>query len=101
MAIDWEEAEPAQRGLAQRYFEGIAGSGETYKVWYGPAYLNREQPSVMRWIAWGWPEYDSDSLPHFDSYDEAVKLCEEWERIKLEAERQGRAAYKGLRTGEC
>lgn len=97
MAIEWEEAEEVLG--AEKLMEGTGGSGETYKVWYGLAFLNPDKPPVMRWVAQGWPEYDSDSLPHFDSYDEAVELCEKWETIKLEAEQQARAAFTGVRTG--
>ena len=98
MAIEWEETDAFQPGMAEKLVEGVGGSGETYKVWYGPAYLNGRPAN--RWIALGWPEYDTDSLPHFDSYDEAVELCEKWESIKLDAERQARAAFTGKRTGE-
>ena len=55
---------------------------------------------VKRWVALGWPEPDTDSLPHFDSYEEAVDLCENREAIKLDAERRARAAYKERRTGK-
>ena len=60
MAIEWEEAE-TQPGVAEVGFEGIGGSGTTYGVSYGPAYLNPDAPPVMRWIAYGWPEPGSDS----------------------------------------
>ena len=100
MAIEWEEVDAAPSGLAERLVEGAGGSGESYKVWYGLAYLNPDMPPVMRWMALGWPEYDTDSLPHFDSYQEAVELCEKWESIKLDAERLARAAFTGVRTGK-
>ena len=98
MAIDWEETEP-QPGMAEKLMTGIGGSGETYSVWFGPAFLNPDT-AVMRWVAQGWPEYDSDSLPLLDSYEDAVASCEEWEAIKLDAEERARAAFKGVRSGQ-
>ena len=102
MSIEWEEVEDSTEisGFAERLVEGFGGSGETYKVWYGLAFLNPDHPPVNRWIAMGWPEYDSDSLPHFDSYDDAIELCERWDSIKIDAEKQARAAFTGTRTGQ-
>lgn len=99
MAIEWEEAE-TQPGVSEVGFEGIGGSGTTYGVWYGPAYLNLDAPPVMRWIAYGWPEPDSDSLPLFESCQEAMALCEAWETVKIHAEMLARALFQGVRSGQ-
>ena len=98
MAIEWEEIE-VEPSVAENGFMGIGGSGETYNVWYGVAFLNPDT-AVMRWIAQGWPEYDSDSLPLFDSYADAVALCERWEAIKTDAETRAKAAFTGVRSGQ-
>ena len=78
---------------------GYGGSGEKYNVWYGPVFLSPDT-AAMRWVAQGWPEYDSDCLPLLDSYDDAVALCEKWEAIKLDAEKRARAAFTGMRAGQ-
>ncbi len=98
MSIEWEEMEP-EPGMAEQLFTGIGDSGETYEVWYGAAFLNPDT-AVLRWIAQGWPEYDSDSLPLFDSLEEAQALCERWEAIKVDAEERARAAFTGVRAGQ-
>ncbi len=98
MAIDWEEIKTDSQ-MAQKGYQGIGGSGETYSVWCGTAFLNADT-AVQCWVAQGWPEYDSDSLPLFESYEDAVTLCEQWEEIKLDAEARARAAFTGVRAGQ-
>ena len=100
MAIEWHEADPgATVADVDVMLEGYGGSGEKYEVWYGTVFLN---PATMttRWVASGWPEPDSDSLPIFESKEEAIALCERWEEIKLEAEARARAAFTGIRSGK-
>ena len=102
MSIEWEEIEafgPSLGAGADKLIEGIGGSGETYRVWYGQAFLNPDTPE-KRWVAYGWPEPDTDHLPTFESYDEAVALCDRWEEIKLGAEKLARASFAGLRAGQ-
>ncbi len=98
MAIEWEEVEP-QPGIAEVAVVGVGGSGEEYRVWYGPAFLNPDT-AVMRWIALGWPEPNTDNLPLFESRYEAIALCEQWEEMKIDAEKWARALFKGVRSGE-
>lgn len=96
MGIYWEEAE-VEPTMAQKGFRGVGDSGESYGVWYGPAYVNGVP--MLSWVAQGWPEYDSDNLPLLESYEEAVELCEQWEAIKVDAEQRARAVFAGTRSG--
>ncbi len=98
MAIEWSDGEP-QPGIADVLLEGFGGSGEKYIVWHGTVLVNPDAAET-RWVAMGWPEPDTDRLPHFESRDEAIALCERWEEIKLDAERRARAEFKANRTGE-
>ena len=101
MAIEWEEEDIEPGGNAVRLFTGHGSSGETYTVWYGGAFAEYMNPDtrVMRWIAMGWPEVDTDRLPLFESKTDAFALCETWDAIKIDAERRGRAAFTGTRAG--
>ena len=98
MAIEWEEQD-APGPLAEVVLEGAGASGEVYRVWYGLVFVNPDAPS-MKWIAYGWPEPDSDNLPLFDSCEEAKALCETWEIVKIHAEQLARALFQGVRAGE-
>ena len=98
MGIVWKEKE-VEPSMAEKGIEGIGDSGEVYSVWYGGAFLNPDTP-VTRWIAHGWPEYDTDSLPLFSSHADAVALCEQWEAIRIDAETRARAAFSGIRSGQ-
>ena len=97
--ITWEETNPP-RSTVLKQIEGQGKSGEQYIVWYGPTFLSRNRNAQLRWIAYGWPEPDSDSLPHFDSQEEAIQICEKWEAIKIEAEISAREEFTGIRTGQ-
>ena len=97
MSIEWEDMEP-NPPIPDVMMEGVGGSGEIYKVWFGQAFLDSGAP-VNKWIALGWPEIDTDNLPLFDSRDDAYALCERWEEIKLDAEFRARAEFKGVRSG--
>ena len=98
MAIIWEEMQP-ESDTMEKLFMGMGDSGETYEVWHGVAFPAPGAPT-LRWMAQGWPEYDSDGLPHFDSREEAQALCEQWETIKVDAEERARAAFTGVRAGQ-
>ena len=91
MTIEWEEDD--------NVWEGSSGTGATYTVWYGQAFLNPDVPA-MKWIAYGWPEPDSDNLPLFNSQEEAMALCEAWEIVKIHSEQLARALFQGTRSGE-
>jgi len=91
MAIEWEED--------NNVWEGISGTGATYTVWFGQVFLHPDVPA-MKWVAYGWPEPDSDNLPLFDSQEEAMALCEAWEVVKIHSEQLARALFQGTRSGE-
>ena len=95
MAIQWEEVgvlgQPANTMLI-----GVGAFKNEYTVWRGGAYISPDE-RVVRWIAKGWPEPDSDRLPLFDSCEEAMALCEAWETIKAQAIAQA-VASKGKRV---
>ncbi len=98
MEIEWEEIE-AEESLAKVVLEGNGPSGEVYRVWYGLVFVNPDVPA-MKWVAYGWPEPDSDNLPLFDSCEEAQALCESWEVVRIHAEQLAKALFQGDRSGE-
>ena len=112
MAIVWTEMESSVMAPMFKWLRGVGESGEIYHIWHRVVVIpNNEQlplseiynPErdkfysndnvVDRWMVYGWPESDEPCYrPVFESYREAMALCEEWEAIMLDAQKRARSA---------